>query len=98
MFDTEHVRLGRIADKLAAARAMPVPPMAFGVEAHGFKLGAPLSATVVAEFEERHEVTLPLAYRLFVTELAPVTGPLRCWDRSDCGPVRGSTTAETMGS
>jgi len=67
--DGDHVRLGRIADKLAAARAMPVPPRAFGVEVHRFKLGAPLSDTIVAEFEERHEVPLPRAYRLFVTEL-----------------------------
>ncbi len=69
MVDADHVRLGRIAGKLAAARAMPVPPKAFGVEAHGFVLGAPLSEAVVAEFEERHEVTLPPAFRLFVTEL-----------------------------
>lgn len=67
--DADHVRLGRIADKLAAARAMPTPPRAFGIEKHGFKLGAPLPEAVVAEFEERHEVTLPPAYRLFVTEL-----------------------------
>ncbi|MEV0136629.1 hypothetical protein AB0H83_50425 [Dactylosporangium sp. NPDC050688] len=69
MVDADHVRLGRIAGKLAAARAMPVPPKAFGVEAHGFVLGAPLPEAVVAEFEKRHEVTLPPAFRLFVTEL-----------------------------
>ncbi|RAY12930.1 hypothetical protein DPM19_23255 [Actinomadura craniellae] len=39
------------------------------MEAHGFELGAPLPEAVVAEFEERHEVTLPPAYRLFITEL-----------------------------
>jgi hypothetical protein len=69
VFDAGHVRLGRIADKLAAARAMPVPPGASGVKAHGFKLGAPLPEAVVAEFEERHEVALPPACRLFVTGL-----------------------------
>jgi hypothetical protein len=69
VFDADQVRLGRIADKLAAARAMPVPPKAFGVEGHWFKLGAPLPEAVVAEFEQRHEVTLPPAYRLFVTGL-----------------------------
>jgi hypothetical protein len=67
--DADHVRLGRIADKLAAARAMPEPPQAFGVKSHGFKLGAPLPEAVVAEFEERHEVALPPEYRLFVTEV-----------------------------
>ena len=61
--------LCRIADKLAAARALPVVPDAFGVEAHGFELGPPLPEAVVTEFEERHEVTLPAEYRLVVTEL-----------------------------
>jgi hypothetical protein len=69
VIDADHVRLGRIADKLAAARAMPIPPEAFGAEEHGFKLGASLSEGVVAKFEDRHEVRLPPAYRLFVTEL-----------------------------
>ncbi|GAA2404548.1 hypothetical protein GCM10010191_10350 [Actinomadura vinacea] len=69
MFDADHVRLGRIADKLAAARAVPVPPRAFGVEEHRFELGPPLPEAMAAEFEERHEVALPAAYRLFVTEL-----------------------------
>lgn len=69
MVDADRVRLGRIAGKLAAVRALPVPPQAFGAEAHEFKLGVPLSEAVVAEFEERHEVTLPPPYRLFVTEL-----------------------------
>jgi hypothetical protein len=67
--DADRVRLGRIAGKLAAARATPVPPKAFGAQQHGFKLGNPLPEAVVAEFEERHEVALPAAYRLFVTEL-----------------------------
>lgn len=69
VLDVDHVRLRRIAGKLAAARAMPVPPEAFGVEGHAFKLGAPLPEAVVTEFEERHEVALPPAYRLFVTGL-----------------------------
>ena len=69
MVDADHVRLGRIAEKLAEARAKPVVPTPFGAEAHGFVVGPPLSEAVVAEFEERHEVSLPPAYRLFVTEL-----------------------------
>jgi hypothetical protein len=67
--DGDHVRLGRIAGKLAAARVMPVPPKAFGAQYHGFKLENPLPEAVLAEFEERHEVALQAAYRLFVTEL-----------------------------
>ena len=69
MADADHVRLGRIAGKLAAARAMPVPPKAFGAEAHRFKLGPPLPEGAVAQFEERHQVALPPGYRLYVTEL-----------------------------
>ncbi|MEV4088530.1 hypothetical protein AB0J43_50550 [Nonomuraea fuscirosea] len=69
MLHADHARLRRIADKLAAARALPVLPDAFGVEAHGFELGPPLPEAVVTEFEQRHEVTLPAEYRLFVTEL-----------------------------
>lgn len=69
MADADRVRLGRIAGKLAAARAVPVPSKAFGAREHGFKLGNPLPEAVVAEFEERHEVALPAEYRLFVTEL-----------------------------
>jgi hypothetical protein len=48
---------------------MPVPSKAFGAESHGFKLGARLFGAMVTEFEERHEVAVPPAYRLFVTEL-----------------------------
>lgn len=70
MADADHVRLGRIADKLAAARAAPAPPTAFGAEEHRFELGPPLPEVAVAEFEERHEVALPPDYRLFITELS----------------------------
>ncbi|MBB6555879.1 hypothetical protein [Nonomuraea rubra] len=88
MPDADHARLCRIAGKLAAVRAMPVLPSAFGVEAHGFELGPPLSEAVVAEYEERHEVALPAGYRLFVTELGDGgAGPgcgLRRLDTSCC--------------
>lgn len=56
MSDADQVRLERIAGKL-------------GVETHGFELGPPLPEDVVADFERRHDVVLPSAYRLFVTEL-----------------------------
>lgn len=65
----DDVQTGRIAGKLAAARALPVPPNAFGVKAHRFELGAPLPEAVVADFEARHGVLLPQEYRLFLTEL-----------------------------
>lgn len=48
---------------------MPVSSGAFGATSHKFELGTPLTEAAVAEFEERHEATLPAGYRLFVTEL-----------------------------
>lgn len=48
---------------------MPALPEASGVQAHGFRLGPPLSAATVADFELRHEVELPSAYRTFLTEV-----------------------------
>ncbi|MEU8003897.1 hypothetical protein AB0B66_22300 [Catellatospora sp. NPDC049111] len=65
----EDVRLGRIADKLAMARAMPELLTAFGVEGHEFVLEPPATEAAVSAFEARHEVALPAAYRLFLTEL-----------------------------
>jgi hypothetical protein len=67
--DADHVRLRRIAGKLAEGRALRFQLKAFGVESHEFKLGAPLPESWVAEFEERHEILLPPEYRLFVTEV-----------------------------
>ncbi|GAA2170339.1 hypothetical protein [Actinomadura napierensis] len=69
MFDADHVRVRRIADKLVAVRSMPAASKAFGAEAHRFKLEPPLPEAMVAEFEERHEVALPKEFRLFVIEL-----------------------------
>ncbi|MEV0568200.1 HEAT repeat domain-containing protein [Dactylosporangium sp. NPDC050588] len=69
MPDTDRARLARIAAKLEAARALPSLPDAFGVEFHRFVLEPPAPEAAVTAFEERHEVTLPPAYRLFVTEL-----------------------------
>jgi hypothetical protein len=42
----------------------------FGAELHGYRLRAPLSAAAVGEFEQRHGVRLPDAYRSFLTEVA----------------------------
>ncbi|GAA1536538.1 hypothetical protein GCM10009827_063920 [Dactylosporangium maewongense] len=86
--DTDHVRLERIAAKLAAARALPTLPDAFGVDGHRFDLGAPVAEAAVVDWEERHEVALPAAYRLFVTELGdggagPGGGMLRLLDSCD---------------
>jgi hypothetical protein len=85
-------RLGRIADKLAAIRAGDLLPDVFGADRHRFVLGPPLPEAVVAGFEERHGVDLPLPYRRFITELGdggagPGTG-LNPLPRACGGPCR----------
>jgi hypothetical protein len=69
VLDADHVRLERIAGKLAEARASAVVLTAFGVTHHKFELNAPAPEVTVAKFEERHEIVLPPPYRMFVTEL-----------------------------
>ncbi|GAA0946269.1 hypothetical protein [Actinocorallia libanotica] len=97
MPEADHVRLGRIAEKIAVARADPRASRAFGADAHGFELEAPLPEAVVAGFEERHEVTLPSGYRSFVTELGGAgAGPgvgLRRLDASCCARRRSGHLA-----
>lgn len=61
-------RISRIAEKLRTARERGLRP--FGVEAHGFRMGAPLAAADIAAFEARHAVRLPDGYRAFITQLA----------------------------
>ncbi|GAA4608588.1 hypothetical protein BJY16_006917 [Actinoplanes octamycinicus] len=62
-------QLARIGRKLETARDSPVAATAFGAGNHGFRLGPRLPESVVVEFEERHEVELPVAYRRFLVEL-----------------------------
>ncbi|GAA2890786.1 hypothetical protein Acy02nite_74050 [Actinoplanes cyaneus] len=62
-------QVARISGKLAVARESPVAAQVFGATNHQFRLGARLPEIVVAEFEERHEVELPAAYRRFLVEL-----------------------------
>ncbi|MEV4132186.1 HEAT repeat domain-containing protein [Dactylosporangium sp. NPDC049742] len=94
MPDADRARLARIAAKLTAARALPALPAAFGVESHGCVLEPPVPEAAVTAFEERHEVTLPPAYRLFITELGAAGAgpghempglPQKCWD-GGCRP------------
>jgi len=54
----------------------------FGAASHQYKLNPPLPVSVVEAFEERHGLTLPEDYRLFMTEIGnggagPYYGVLR---------------------
>ncbi|UQX05164.1 SMI1/KNR4 family protein [Streptomyces sp. RerS4] len=42
----------------------------FGADTHRYRLAPPLSEAEVRGFEARHGITLPAAYRSFVTEVA----------------------------
>src|SRR3954467_4442646 len=42
---------------------------AFGAGAHQYRLNPPLPASVIEAFEQRHGVSLPEDYRLFLTEI-----------------------------
>ncbi|GHJ43369.1 hypothetical protein Cs7R123_07110 [Catellatospora sp. TT07R-123] len=83
------IRVRRIAEKLAAVRAMPQPPEIFGADAHDFELAPPLPEAAVADFEAHHRIVLPEAYRLFVTRIGSGgAGPgYRLYSLAEsCGP------------
>lgn len=62
-------QLDRIRRKLPLARILDQELAAFGAATHRYELGDPVSEAEVEAFEERFAVSLPPAYRAFVTEL-----------------------------
>jgi hypothetical protein len=61
------VRLDRVAGKLDTIAGLPEQPGIFGAGTHRFLVGPPVSERVVADFEHRHDITLPADYRAFLT-------------------------------
>ncbi|MCW2139764.1 SMI1/KNR4 family protein [Actinoplanes cyaneus] len=88
--ETLEQRLERVREKLSRLDR----PKIFGASSHGCVLGPPLAEAQVATFEREHGITLPGAYRGFLTTIGhggpgqfggagPFYGltPLHHWDR-----------------
>jgi hypothetical protein len=80
-------QLGAILQKLEQARGLSGRDEEFGVARHRFRLNSPSNEAEVSDFEERHGVTLPAGYRLFLLHAGdggagPYYGidPLSRWD------------------
>jgi hypothetical protein len=80
-------RLDRVAARLArlAARWRAGTGPDAAMSSHGYRLGPPLAAAVVDEFERRHGISLPADYRAFLTRVGN-GGPGR---HGGAGPAYG---------
>lgn len=56
----------RIIQKLAEAQRCG--PKSFGSKGHGFRLNRPISEAAITAYEQKHGITLPKEYRLFLLE------------------------------
>lgn len=63
------LQIERIKDKLVSAKASDNDFKVFGADAHQYQLNPPIPLEVVQEFERTHNVIIPLAYKLFVTQV-----------------------------
>jgi hypothetical protein len=44
-------------------------PFVFGADFHEFKINSPISADRIEAFEQEHAISLPLEYRIFITQI-----------------------------
>jgi hypothetical protein len=66
----------RIKEKLVLVRAKESKTQVFGAENHQYKLAEPYSQTMVLMFESEHHITVPEAFRAFITQIgASGAGP-----------------------
>lgn len=63
----EWTEIGQRIERLAG---VPGARRIYGATHHGFRLGAPVPADVIARFEKRHRIELPGAYRSWLGELS----------------------------
>ncbi|MDR2283340.1 MAG: hypothetical protein LBE37_09035 [Sphingobacterium sp.] len=80
------LQIQRIKDKLIEAKASDKDFKVFGADAHQYQLNPPIELKVVEDFERAHHVTIPLAYKLFVTQ---VGNGGSSYNNSGAGPFYG---------
>ncbi|WP_245983962.1 SMI1/KNR4 family protein [Streptomyces tateyamensis] len=87
--------------RVAALAAGDFEQQRFGADRHRYRLREPLSGAAVEEFEHRHGVRLPEAYRRFLTEVAdggagPEYGVLGLFEEVDEAGVLHGERAEAL--
>lgn len=80
------LQIQRIKDKLAEAKIADIDFKVFGADAHRYELNPPISLKEVEKFERLHKVSIPIAYKLFVTQ---VGNGGRSYNGSGAGPFYG---------
>ncbi|MBL1407707.1 SMI1/KNR4 family protein [Sphingobacterium faecale] len=80
------LQIKRIKDKLVQAKIADKDFKVFGADAHLYKLNAPVDLKTVEDFERQYDITLPIAYKLFVTEIG--SGGVS-YNGSGAGPYYG---------
>ncbi len=73
MSDIETIT-SRTVRKLARAKAVDTELKVFGAKAHRYELGGPVSRAQVDALESKLGITLPIAYRTFVSEVGNGSG------------------------
>lgn len=58
-----------IKDKLLEAKVMDTALKVFGASSHEYQLNSPIDMKTVEDFERKHKISLPIEYKLFVTEI-----------------------------
>lgn len=79
-------QIQRIKEKLAVAKIADKNFKVFGSSSHKYHLDPPVDMKTVEDFEKEHNITLPIEYKLFMTEIG--NGGIS-HDNSGAGPHYG---------
>lgn len=62
-------QIQRIKEKLLQAKVLDKDFEVFGADSHEYILNPPIDMKTVENFEQKHKVSLPIEYKLFVTQI-----------------------------